>query len=114
MSKTVADSLRNSVGTLDILYCAPERLNNEGFVASMANVKGGVRLLAVDEAHCISEWGHAFRPDYLKVSRFAREIGAERFVCLTATATPKVAADVSIRTAAPSPLEYYRDDEMMR
>ena len=54
------DAMRD--GTLDILYCAPERLNNEGFVASMMNVKGGVRLLAVDEAHCISEWGHAFRP----------------------------------------------------
>ncbi|CAK4034757.1 ATP-dependent DNA helicase [Lecanosticta acicola] len=81
-------------GELDILYCAPERLNNEGFVSSMANVKGGVRLLAVDEAHCISEWGHAFRPDYLKVARFAKEIGAERVVCLTATATPQVAQDV--------------------
>lgn len=81
-------------GTLDILYCAPERLNNEGFVASMASVKGGVRLLAVDEAHCISEWGHAFRPDYLKIARFAKEIQAERVICLTATATPKVTEDV--------------------
>ncbi|KAM0713564.1 hypothetical protein Q7P37_010526 [Cladosporium fusiforme] len=81
-------------GNLDILYCAPERLNNEGFVASMASVKGGVRLLAVDEAHCISEWGHAFRPDYLKVARFAKEIQAERVICLTATATPKVTEDV--------------------
>ena len=86
------DSMRN--GTLDILYCAPERLNNEGFVSSMAHVRGGVRLLAVDEAHCISEWGHAFRPDYLKVARFSQEIQAERVVCLTATATPKVAKDV--------------------
>lgn len=58
------------------------------------HVKGGVRLLAVDEAHCISEWGHAFRPDYLKVARFAKEIRAERVVCLTATATPPVASDV--------------------
>jgi len=82
------EAMRN--GTLDILYCAPERLNNEGFVASIARVRGGVRLLAVDEAHCISEWGHAFRPDYLKVARFSREIEAERVVCLTATATPKV------------------------
>lgn len=86
------DAMKN--GTLDMLYCAPERLNNEGFVSSMANVKGGVRLLAVDEAHCISEWGHAFRPDYLKISRFAKEIQAERVVCLTATATPTVAEDV--------------------
>ena len=86
------DAMRN--GTLDILYCAPERLNNEGFVGSMAHVRGGVRLLAVDEAHCISEWGHAFRPDYLKVARFAKEIQAEKVVCLTATATSQVAKDV--------------------
>lgn len=88
----IVDSMRD--GTLDILYCAPERLNNERFVASMAHVKGGVRLLAVDEAHCISEWGHAFRPDYLKVARFATEIEAERVVCLTATATPLVAKSI--------------------
>jgi superfamily II DNA helicase RecQ len=44
-------------GELKLLYCAPERLNNEGFVEQIKNVRGGVRLLAVDEAHCISEWG---------------------------------------------------------
>ncbi|KAI6799069.1 ATP-dependent DNA helicase [Hortaea werneckii] len=81
-------------GTIDIVYCAPERLNNERFIQSMTNVRGGVRLLAVDESHCISEWGHAFRPDYLKVARFAQEIQAERVVCLTATATPVVAGDI--------------------
>ncbi|KAI7150913.1 ATP-dependent DNA helicase, partial [Hortaea werneckii] len=81
-------------GTMDIIYCAPERLNNEAFIQSMTNVRGGVRLLAVDESHCISEWGHAFRPDYLKVARFAEEIQAERVVCLTATATPVVADDI--------------------
>ncbi|KAM3551862.1 hypothetical protein MY1884_007499 [Beauveria asiatica] len=81
-------------GKLRLLYCAPERLNNEGFVENMRNVRGGVRLLAVDEAHCVSEWGHSFRPEYLKVSRFAGEIKAERVVCLTATATPKVIEDI--------------------
>jgi RecQ family ATP-dependent DNA helicase len=86
------EMLRN--GELKLLYCAPERLNNEGFVQQMRFVRGGIRLIAIDEAHCISEWGHAFRPDYLKVSRFIKEINAERVVCLTATATPRVAQDI--------------------
>ncbi|EYB32664.1 hypothetical protein FG05_03419 [Fusarium graminearum] len=81
-------------GKLRLLYCAPERLNNEGFVGMMKYVKGGVRLIGVDEAHCISEWGHSFRPDYLKVARFVKEIQAERVICLTATATPPVIDDI--------------------
>ncbi|RMZ73394.1 family atp-dependent dna helicase [Pyrenophora seminiperda CCB06] len=81
-------------GRLDLLYCAPERLNNEGFTASLKAVRGGIRLLAVDEAHCISEWGHSFRPDYLKIARFAKEAEVERVVCLTATATPQVTEDI--------------------
>ncbi|KAJ0114137.1 tp-dependent dna helicase recq [Diaporthe amygdali] len=95
-----------SRGELRMIYCSPERLNNERFVVSMKHVPGGVRLVAVDEAHCISEWGHSFRPEYLKgwidpmsssaiiVARFVEEINAERVVCLTATATAKVAEDV--------------------
>ena len=86
------DSIKN--GKLRLLYCAPERLNNEGFLETIKGVRGGVRMVAVDEAHCISEWGHAFRPDYLKIARFVSEIKAERVVCLTATATPKVAEDI--------------------
>ncbi|TGO15095.1 hypothetical protein BTUL_0044g00340 [Botrytis tulipae] len=86
------NQLRN--GNLKLLYVAPERLNNEGFVEQMKYVRGGIRLLAVDEAHCISEWGHSFRPDYLKIARFADEIKAERVICLTATATPRVAQDI--------------------
>ncbi|OBR11346.1 RecQ family ATP-dependent DNA helicase [Colletotrichum higginsianum IMI 349063] len=81
-------------GKLDLLYCAPERLNNEGFLASLQSIRGGIRLLAIDEAHCISEWGHSFRPDYLKIARFAKEANVERVVCLTATATATVAQDI--------------------
>ncbi|KAH8204483.1 hypothetical protein TruAng_001399 [Truncatella angustata] len=81
-------------GRLRLLYCSPEKLNNETFVASMKHVPGGIRLIAVDEAHCISEWGATFRPEYLKVARFAKEIKAERVVCLTATATPRVVDDI--------------------
>ncbi|KAF9877205.1 RecQ family ATP-dependent DNA helicase [Colletotrichum karsti] len=83
-----------SCGKLNLLYCAPERLNNEGFLASLKTIRGGIRLLAIDEAHCISEWGHSFRPDYLKIARFAQEANVERVVCLTATATAAVAKDI--------------------
>jgi hypothetical protein len=93
------DDLRN--GRLDLLYCAPERLNSEGFIASLKDIPGGIRLLAVDEAHCISEWGHSFRPDYLKIARFAKEANVERVICLTATATEKVAKDIRDAFAIP-------------
>src|SRR5207244_8005201 len=53
-----------------------------------------ISLFAVDEAHCISEWGHNFRPDYLKLAERARELAAERVLALTATATPAVVADI--------------------
>lgn len=79
-------------GLLKLLYVAPERLQNEGFVAMIGAVK--IRMVAVDEAHCVSQWGHAFRPDYLKVARFVKEVHAERVLCLTATATPQVAQDI--------------------
>ena len=84
------DKLRRN--QLKLLYVAPERLNNEGFIEMISNIK--LRMVAIDEAHCISEWGHAFRPDYLKIARFVKEIQAERVLCLTATATSQVAEDI--------------------
>jgi ATP-dependent DNA helicase RecQ len=79
-------------GRLKLLYVAPERFNNERFRESMARTK--IALFAVDEAHCISEWGHSFRPDYLKLARFAKDYRAERVLALTATATPQVLEDI--------------------
>ncbi|KAG1749921.1 ATP-dependent DNA helicase [Suillus paluster] len=79
-------------GRLKLLYVAPERLNNEGFVTMMSHVK--ISLLAIDESHCISQWGASFRPEYLKIARFAEEMDVERVLCLTATATPNVAKDI--------------------
>jgi ATP-dependent DNA helicase RecQ len=79
-------------GKLRLLYVAPERFNNERFRESIRRVR--VSLFAVDEAHCISEWGHNFRPDYLKLARFAKHCGAERILALTATATEQVLADI--------------------
>ena len=79
-------------GQVKLLYVAPERFNNERFREAIRRVR--VSLFAVDEAHCISEWGHNFRPDFLKLARFAKQCRAERVLALTATATPQVIADV--------------------
>ncbi|MCP5541596.1 MAG: RecQ family ATP-dependent DNA helicase [Akkermansiaceae bacterium] len=83
---------RMADGSLRLLYVAPERLANEGFLQKLRRTR--LAMLAIDEAHCISEWGHNFRPDYLKLANLARELGVERVLALTATATPKVAADI--------------------
>jgi ATP-dependent DNA helicase RecQ len=83
---------RLHAGALKLLYVAPERFNNERFLAQLARAR--ISLFAVDEAHCISEWGHNFRPDYLKLAERAHELAAERVLALTATATPVVVADI--------------------
>jgi ATP-dependent DNA helicase RecQ len=83
---------RMASGRLRLLYVAPERLGNEGFLARLRGVR--IALLAIDEAHCISSWGHNFRPDYLKLGQWAREFRPERVLALTATATPEVSADI--------------------
>lgn len=79
-------------GELRLLYVAPERFNNERFRQVLAQLR--VSLFAVDEAHCISEWGHNFRPDYLKLAGFAKAANAECLLALTATATPEVLDDI--------------------
>lgn len=79
-------------GRLKLLYVAPERLGNEGFRVRLRRTR--LSMLAIDEAHCISEWGHNFRPDYLKIAAFAKDLGLRRILALTATATPSVSADV--------------------
>jgi ATP-dependent DNA helicase RecQ len=89
-AREVSDRVR--AGSLKLLYVAPERFNNERFLATLRNSR--IALFAVDEAHCISEWGHNFRPDYLKLAETARTLGAERVLALTATATPAVVQDI--------------------
>jgi ATP-dependent DNA helicase RecQ len=79
-------------GSLKLLYIAPERLANERFLNRLQGRT--IALLAIDEAHCISEWGHNFRPEYLKIARLAAELKVGRVLALTATATPDVAADI--------------------
>ncbi len=79
-------------GTLKLLYVAPERLSGESFLERLRRAR--ISLLAIDEAHCISEWGHNFRPDYLRLARVAGELSLGPVLALTATATPEVARDV--------------------
>lgn len=79
-------------GGVKLLYVAPERLANRRFLTALAGVP--LAMMAIDEAHCISEWGHNFRPDYLRLGRLARSLGAGRVLALTATATPEVSADI--------------------
>ena len=82
-------------GELKLLYVSPEKLGNAEFRKLLKGVK--LSLIAVDEAHCISEWGHNFRPDYLKLGKICKQLKVPRILALTATATPKVEADIRKR-----------------
>jgi ATP-dependent DNA helicase RecQ len=79
-------------GHVKLLYIAPERLRNRAFTASLAKTK--ISLLAVDEAHCVSQWGHDFRPDYLQIGPIWQAMGRPPLLATTATATPKVQRDI--------------------
>ncbi len=79
-------------GKVKLLYVSPERFANERFVEQIKRFN--LSMMVIDEAHCISEWGHNFRPDYLKLPNFARKFKAERVLALTATANRSVAADI--------------------
>ncbi|MBA3609939.1 MAG: ATP-dependent DNA helicase RecQ, partial [Rubrobacter sp.] len=83
---------RVRTGEIKMLYVAPERLRSLEFVLSLR--RSGVGLFVVDEAHCISEWGHNFRPDYLFLPRAVHDLGSPPVLALTATATPKVREDI--------------------
>lgn len=112
--EAIQDGLR--ARTLKLLYVAPERFSNERFLAKLKTLK--IDLLVIDEAHCISEWGHNFRPDYLKLAGFARELGVGRVLGLTATATPEVAKDIcrafEIEPAAHVHTGFYRPNLYLR
>src|SRR3954452_7135872 len=87
-----ADAVARAVdGSLRLLYVAPERFSSPGFVQRIADARVG--LFVVDEAHCVSQWGHDFRPDYFRLADAARYLGASAIVASTATATPRVASD---------------------
>ncbi len=79
-------------GFRGVLYVAPERFNAPGFLSIITGRK--LSLLAIDEAHCISQWGHDFRPEYLRLGELRKQLGEPRTIALTATATPEVRTDI--------------------
>jgi ATP-dependent DNA helicase RecQ len=97
-----ADALaRARSGQLRLLYVAPERFSSPGFLEAIREVPIG--LFVVDEAHCVSQWGHDFRPDYFRLADAARWLGAKALVASTATATPQVARDIVSRLGLDQP-----------
>jgi ATP-dependent DNA helicase RecQ len=79
-------------GQVKLLYVSPERLETRGLASYLPGLD--IRLVAVDEAHCISEWGHDFRPSYRRIARIREALPGIPFLALTATATPEVRADI--------------------
>ena len=94
LNKAQIAEVRNDLlsGATKLLYVAPESLTKAENVALLKEIK--ISFYAVDEAHCISEWGHDFRPEYRRIRNIIEEIGKSPIIALTATATPKVQSDI--------------------
>ena len=94
LNKAQITEVRNDLlsGATKLLYVAPESLTKAENVAMLKEIK--ISFYAVDEAHCISEWGHDFRPEYRRIRNIVEEIGVAPIIALTATATPKVQSDI--------------------
>ena len=90
-----------AAGQFRLLYVVPERFRSGRFLEAVRGA--GLKLLAVDEAHCISQWGHDFRPDYARLGYFRRQLGNPTTIALTATATDKVRRDIVEHLALRSP-----------
>jgi len=94
LNKAAIEQVKNDIisGKTKLLYVAPESLTKDENIDFLHNVK--VSFYAIDEAHCISEWGHDFRPEYRRIRPIINEIGQRPIIALTATATPKVQSDI--------------------
>ncbi len=94
LTKSAIDQVKNDVvsGSTKLLYVAPESLAKEENIEFLKSIN--ISFYAIDEAHCISEWGHDFRPEYRRIRPIVNEIGIRPMIALTATATPKVQHDI--------------------
>jgi len=99
----VSESLEMVRGDARIVYCAPERFASNVFLEALSHRT--VDLIAVDEAHCVSEWGHDFRPDYLRLPQVVERLGRPTVMACTATATVPVAKEIASRFGMRDPLQ---------
>ena len=106
LTKAQVEKVKKDIrlGLTKLLYVAPESLTKEDNVAFLKSIKSA--FYAVDEAHCISEWGHDFRPEYRKIRPIINEIGNAPVIALTATATEKVKTDIKKNLGIPDAVEY--------
>ena len=93
--RDMLDGIRAGMYTL--VYVAPERFRSPRFVEALRESAGRIALVAIDEAHCISEWGHDFRPDYRRLGQVITELKPPRLAAFTATATPEVRKDIALQ-----------------
>jgi ATP-dependent DNA helicase RecQ len=100
-AEQAAAALRSLQTDAQIVFCAPERFANGAFRRALATRQ--IRLFVVDEAHCVSQWGHDFRPDYLRLRPVIEELGRPPVMAATATATPKVAEEIVARLGMGEP-----------
>ncbi len=100
-ARAALDQVRS--GAARIVYCSPERFASGVFLDALAQRR--IDLMAVDEAHCVSEWGHDFRPDYLRLPEIAERLGRPPVMACTATATKAVAAEIVSRFGLRKPLQ---------
>lgn len=95
---------RLDAGTLRLLYLAPERLAVPGLAERLG--RAGLTMIAVDEAHCVSQWGHDFRPEYLRIAELAQAAGRPQIAAFTATADAAARRDIAARLFARAPREF--------
>ena len=91
-------------GALKLVYVAPERFRSKSFLNALP--KEAISLFAIDEAHCLSQWGHDFRPDYMRLGEVRNTLGNPTCIALTATATPDVQKDIKEHLKMSAPMEF--------